>query len=182
MPRLVLVRHGQAAAGWDADTDPGLDDLGRAQAGAAADALAPSGPLSIVVSPLRRTRETAAPLAARWGVEPVVDERVAEIPSPTDDLAARSAWLTQAMSGTWSQLGERWTSWRDEVVAALLAIPEDAVVFTHFVGINVAVGRATGDESVLCFRPGNASRTILDAVDGVLRLVELGDEMQTVVR
>jgi len=29
--RLVLVRHGHAAGGWDDDLDPGLDDLGRAQ-------------------------------------------------------------------------------------------------------------------------------------------------------
>ena len=32
MPRLTLVRHGRAAAGWGDDLDPGLDDLGRAQA------------------------------------------------------------------------------------------------------------------------------------------------------
>lgn len=182
MARLVLVRHGQADAGWDADRDPGLDDNGRAQAEAASDVLAPIGPLPIIVSPLRRTRETAAPLADRWDVEPVLDERVAEIPSPTDDLVKRAAWLTEAMSGTWADLGPRWTSWRDEVVGALLAIPGDAVVVTHFVAINVAVGQATGDASVLCFRPGNASRTILDSADGSLRLVELGDEMRTVVR
>ncbi len=30
--RLVLVRHGRAAAGWDTHPDPALDDVGRAQA------------------------------------------------------------------------------------------------------------------------------------------------------
>jgi hypothetical protein len=30
--RLHLVRHGRAAAGWDTDPDPGLDDIGRRQA------------------------------------------------------------------------------------------------------------------------------------------------------
>ena len=182
MPRLVLVRHGQAAASWDADLDPGLDDIGRAQAEAAADALDPLGPLPIVVSPLRRTLETAAPLAARWGVEPVVDERVAEIPSPTDDLAERGAWLAKAMAGTWSELGGRWSSWRDELVAGLLAIPGDAVVVTHFIAINAVVGCATGNDSVVCFAPGNASRTILETGGGLLRVVELGDEARTVVR
>ncbi len=182
MARLVLVRHGQAAAGWDADPDPGLDEVGRTQAEAVANALAPLGPLPIVVSPLRRTLETAAPLAARWGVEPVVDERVAEIPSPTDDLAERGAWLAKAMGGTWSQLGGRWSSWRDELVAGLLAIPHDAVVVTHFIAINAAVGYAAGDDSVVCFAPGNASRTILETEGRTLRVVALGDEARTVVR
>ena len=36
MTRLILVRHGRAAGGWDDDLDPGLDDLGRAQAEAMA--------------------------------------------------------------------------------------------------------------------------------------------------
>ena len=59
MSGLVLVRHGRPAAGWDADPDPGLDPEGVAQAERMAAALAPSGPLPIVVSPKRRTRETA---------------------------------------------------------------------------------------------------------------------------
>ena len=66
MPRLILVRHGRAAAGWGADLDPGLDELGRTQAENVAKVLAPQGPLPIVTSPLRRCQETAAPLAALW--------------------------------------------------------------------------------------------------------------------
>ena len=29
MTRVYMVRHGRAAAGWNVDPDPGLDDLGR---------------------------------------------------------------------------------------------------------------------------------------------------------
>ena len=58
-----------------------------------------------MVSPLRRTRETAAALEQIWGVTAVVDDRVAEIPSPTDDLAARGAWLSPAMAGTLGRAG-----------------------------------------------------------------------------
>ena len=62
---------------------------------AVADALAAAGPCPIVVSPLRRTRETAAPLAVRWGVEPVVEPGVGELAAPVrpapgrHDLAAQ---------------------------------------------------------------------------------------------
>ena len=65
MTQLYLVRHGRAAAGWNTDPDPGLDDIGRAQAAAAADRLAPIGPLPIVTSPLRRCRELLITIRSR---------------------------------------------------------------------------------------------------------------------
>ena len=34
MPLIYFVRHGKAAAGFSEDADPGLNDLGRAQAAA----------------------------------------------------------------------------------------------------------------------------------------------------
>jgi broad specificity phosphatase PhoE len=181
--RLVLVRHGRAAAGWDADLDPGLDDVGHRQAAAVAEALHPLGPLPIVVSPLRRTRETAAPLEARWGVEAVVEPLVGEIVGPTDDLAARGAWLREAMAGTWSDLGPAYQAWRDDVVSCLLDLRADTVVVSHFIAINAAVGRATGDDRVVCFVPENCSRTVLESDGRTLTVLDLGDEAaQTVVR
>ena len=67
MARIYLVRHGRAELGWGMDYDPGLDDLGRSQASAAANKLAPLGPLEVISSPLRRARQTAMPLAELWG-------------------------------------------------------------------------------------------------------------------
>jgi len=72
MPRLHLVRHGRAAAGWNVDPDPALDDLGQRQALEVAEKLTRLGPLPVLSSPLRRCRETSQPLAARWGVDVVV--------------------------------------------------------------------------------------------------------------
>ena len=46
--KLYLVRHGHAAAGWGDHPDPGLDALGRAEAEAMAERLAPLGPLPLV--------------------------------------------------------------------------------------------------------------------------------------
>ena len=76
MARITMVRHGQAAAGFGEDHDPGLSPLGRQQAAAAADAVESLGPLPILCSPLRRCRETAQALADRWGVTPTVDAAV----------------------------------------------------------------------------------------------------------
>lgn len=182
MTRLILVRHGRAAAAWDADHDPGLDDVGRAEAEAMADALAPAGPLPIVVSPLRRARETAAALERRWDVEARVEPCVGEIPSPTDDLAARGDWLRQVLVRRWSELEPSLHRWQVSVLGALLGLGTDTVVVTHFVAINAAVGWATGDDRVVCFSPANCSRTVLEHDGETLRVVELGAQSATLVQ
>ena len=181
MARIRLVRHGHAAPGFSDDHDPGLDDLGRAQAEAVAATLAPLGPMPIVVSPLRRTRETAAPLEAAWGSSALVDERVAEIPSPTADLANRGAWLSEAMAGTWADLGPAYEAWRDRLLAAVTDLDHDTVVVSHFIAINAVVGRAGDDDRVMHVALGNCSITTIDTDSGHLAVVELGVQAVTEV-
>ncbi|HUQ39088.1 MAG TPA: histidine phosphatase family protein [Acidimicrobiales bacterium] len=182
MARLYLVRHGEAAAGWGDDLDPGLSDLGRAQADAAAATLRDVGPLPVISSPLRRCRETAAPLEAAWSATATVVPDVGEIESPSPDLAARATWLRQVMGGSWEDLDSITRGWRDRVVAALVAIPDETVVFTHFIAMNVAVGNATGRDEVVCFSPRNCAITVVDNAGGQLQVVELGLEGESVVR
>lgn len=179
MALVHLVRHGEAAAGFGEDHDPGLSARGTEQALAVAAALAPSGPLPIVVSPLTRCRETAAVLAERWAVEPVVDARVGEIVAPDPDLALRTAWLRRALGGTWGDLEDTHGQWRATVLDALGSIERETVVFTHFVAINVAVGAATDRPDVVCFTPDNCSVTVLANDGGALSLVSLGAERET---
>ena len=78
MTRIHLVRHGQAAAGFGAHKDPGLNDLGRQQAAAVAELLAPLGPLPVYSSPLARAFETARPLASIWNADVVLEPRVGQ--------------------------------------------------------------------------------------------------------
>ncbi len=162
MIRLHLVRHGEAAAGWGADPDPGLSDTGRAQAVAVAERLAGLPPMPVHVSPLRRTVETAAPLLARWGTEAVLDPVVAEIPSPSPDLAEREAWLRTALAGRWSDLDARFTEWCDALLAHLAALPVDAVIVTHFVAINAVLGACRGDDRLVVVPVANTSVTVVD--------------------
>ena len=58
----------------------------------------------------------------------------------------------------------------------MATLEPDAVVATHFVAINVAVGAATGDDRVWCCSPAHASVTELMLDDGSLTLVTLGAE------
>jgi broad specificity phosphatase PhoE len=180
---IHLVRHGRAAAGWDVDPDPALDDIGQRQALAAAETLAALAPCTVVSSPLRRCRETAQPLAERWVTTPIIEPRVAEIPSPEGiPMSERVDWLRAAMQGTWTDMGERYTTYRDTVVAALAELPGDAVVFSHFVAINVVIGAALGDDRLVIRSLDNCSITVVDVTDGVVRLVSGGHEADTLIR
>ena len=181
MATLYLVRHGKAAAGFDGHLDPGLDDLGRQQARIAAEELARLNPMTLYSSPLARAQETAIPLARRWEATPIIEPRVAEIPSPTTDLNARTTWLRQVMQDRWSNLPEALQSWRQNLIDCLLEMPQDSVVFCHFIAINVAVGRARGEDAMLVFRPDNGSITRLSTDSGQLKLESLGKEADTKV-
>ena len=184
MALVHLARHGRATGGWDADPDPGLDAVGSAQAAALAERLAPLGPgLPIVTSPMRRCRETAAPLARRWGVTPVVEPLVVEMPSPPGvPMGGRVDWLRQAMAGTWSDLGERYLAYRAAVAAYVAGITSDTVVISHFVAINAVIGACGGDDRLVIRSLDNASVTVVETGGDRLLLVTGGDEADTLIR
>ncbi len=74
---LILIRHGQPGRPASGN-DPGLSDLGAAQASAMADVIGREHVDALVASPQARARETARPLAERLGLDPFIDERIAE--------------------------------------------------------------------------------------------------------
>lgn len=84
---LVLVRHGAVDDGdlsrpfplVDGRGDPPLSPLGWEQARLLAERLAAARPQALYVSGLRRTYETARPLADRLGLEPITDPDLAEL-------------------------------------------------------------------------------------------------------
>jgi len=84
---VVLVRHGASQAAvedqpfelLEGQADPALSAAGRRQAQAVAAHLAAEPLAGIFVTPLRRTAQTAAPLAALTGLEPVVVPELREV-------------------------------------------------------------------------------------------------------
>ena len=81
---LILVRHAQPdwEPGGRAVDHPALAPLGHAQAQRTADALAREPIDALYVSPLRRARETAEPIAAALGREPEVVSWLRELELP----------------------------------------------------------------------------------------------------
>lgn len=181
MANIYLIRHGRAAASFTDDLDPGLDELGHRQARDAAKTLNRHTPLALRSSPLRRARETAIPLAEMVSQDVVIEDRLAEIPSPGMTLDQRGPWLREVMQGRWSEQAPELVDWHSRLVDCLLNITEDTAIFSHFVAINAAVGAAEGNDSVIVFRPDNGSITRLSVEDGKLGVVERGREAQTKV-
>ena len=85
--RILLVRHGESAAFVegepfalvDGHADPPLHEEGRAQAERVAARLREEPISAIYVTTLRRTAQTAAPLAALLGLEPKVEPELREV-------------------------------------------------------------------------------------------------------
>ncbi|HEY3681649.1 MAG TPA: histidine phosphatase family protein [Streptosporangiaceae bacterium] len=84
---LLIIRHGESQPAnpdspfplVDGQGDPELAPEGRAQAERVADRLADAGIQAVYVTNLRRTAQTAAPLAARLGLEPQVERDLREV-------------------------------------------------------------------------------------------------------
>jgi broad specificity phosphatase PhoE len=72
LPLLLLVRHADKSTGQADDNDPPLSPAGMKRAEELATALRESGVNAIITTELRRTRETAAPLAAILALTPEV--------------------------------------------------------------------------------------------------------------
>ena len=182
MAILYLVRHGRPEAAFDAALDPSLDDTGRAQARATAAELAQRGPLPVVTSPLARARETAQPLADRWGVDPVVETCVAELPSPGNEPTARAAFVREILRRRWPETPPEVQSWREALLEYVRRVEEDTAVFSHFIAINALAGAALGDDRVVAFRPDHASVTRLRVGPEGFSVESLGREADTGVR
>jgi probable phosphoglycerate mutase len=84
---IIFVRHGASADAvpgtrfplLDGRGDPPLSEVGELQARAVCKRLSVEPVAAIYVTPLRRTRDTAAPLAAALRLEPVIVEELAEV-------------------------------------------------------------------------------------------------------
>lgn len=177
---IYLVRHGLAAAGV-ADLDPGLAELGHEQAQAAAKALSAVTRARLVVSPLRRTRETADPIAQALGLAPEIRDEVAEVFDPAMPSEQRQAMIGPFMAGMWGDQPDVLRAWRARVVDALLtmglesaAAGGDLVVVSHYIAIGVAIGEATGDDRVVPAPIANCSITSLEVGQGEFTLLEAG--------
>lgn len=188
---LFIVRHGDALPGPDELIPSGVyDDLplssiGREQAQSLAARLAPLRFDAMYSSPLRRCRETAAPLAERWGMTPTIVDDIREIrlgdirplPSDKQDIAALAKALQERQvdiirvageSGNWDSIenSEPSKAFRQRVVHALDEIAnnhigERIIAFAHGGVINAYAAEVLGLEKDFFFPAANTSITVV---------------------
>jgi probable phosphoglycerate mutase len=188
---LFLVRHGDALPPADELIPGGLyDDLplsrkGQEQALALAERLAGLEFAAIYSSPLRRCRETAAPLAERLGLTPIVVPDLQEIrlgmvrplPAEEDNLELLARTLQERQmeiirlagaAGSWDAIegSEPSKVFRARVVQALDAIANAhlgrrVIAFAHGGVINAYVAEVLGLERDFFFPAANTSITVV---------------------
>ena len=165
---IVLVRHGETIETdpdrpfplLDGYGDPELRVDGIEQADRVAERLAGSGRVdAIYVTPLRRTAETAAPLAARLGLEPIVESRLREVnlgewegglyrhkvisgDPLAREMLAKQRWDVVPGAETNEALAERVTAAINEIAAR--HPDERVVVFAHGGSIGMILSVASG--------------------------------------
>lgn len=181
MAIVRMVRHGEASAGYSVHPDPGLSAAGRQQAERVADRLGSHQGEQVISSPMARARETATPLAERWGLSVLTAPEVSEIPSPGLSPEARGPWLQEVMAGTWDDASKEVRAWRDGIATFLCSLDTDAVVFSHFVAINAALSVATGSRQPRVAHLDHCSVTTFTTESGQLRVVETGEQGQTTI-
>jgi 2,3-bisphosphoglycerate-dependent phosphoglycerate mutase len=187
---LYLIRHADALPGEEIvipgggyDDQP-LSKLGQTQATALADWLAPIEFDAIYASSLRRTQETAAPLARRQNKEIIVEPSLREVrlsvdkgPQSGDDPAATAQSLRERMEkviqtvvtyGKWSAIpgSEPSDAFRARVVNAIGTIAarhagQRIAVFSHGGFINAYFAVALGLENDFFFPIFNTSYSIM---------------------
>ncbi|GAA6154033.1 hypothetical protein NBRC116587_34550 [Pseudoteredinibacter isoporae] len=172
------MRHGQAAASWGEETDPGLSETGRLQAASIQEALTPFVGAAILSSPKARAQETAC--IALPGIQPSIDTRFTEIPSGDRSLADRGLWLRQVFRQHWSEQERQVKGWREGILNALYEQP-DSIIFCHFVVINAVVSVARNDDRVMQCRPDYCSMWEFEVTDQSIRLLKGGKEDESLV-
>lgn len=190
---LWLIRHGDAIPGPDEIVPSGvyddlpLSNIGREQAQALAERLDGMHVDAIYSSPLKRCRQTAAPLAERLDLTPVIvpdikEIRIGEIrPLPADpnDLQALTKALQERQidivrvageEGNWDAIknSERSKDFRGRVVTAIDDIAskhrgQRVLVFAHGGVINAYAADVLGLEKDFFFPCANTSITIVRA-------------------
>jgi probable phosphoglycerate mutase len=167
---LLLIRHAEpvrvTAGEVTGPANPGLTARGADQAARLAAWLAVDGVDVIVTSPLRRARETAAPLAGALGLEPVVVDGISEYDAHSDEYIPIEELRTlkddrwnATIEGRWADVGGiDPREFQQQVVPAiddLIARHPGRTVaaFSHGGVVNVYLAHLLGIDRLLWFHP-----------------------------
>jgi probable phosphoglycerate mutase len=191
---LLLIRHAEPVRiapgeGGGGPVDPELTPRGRVQAERLAAWLAHEQLDAVIASPMRRARETAAPVAAAHALQVEIGPELIEYDAqadhyvPAEELKAEKDARWRAMlEGRWEDFGgEPPDQFRSRIVPCLDAIIDRSpgrrvAVVCHGGVINVYLAALLGMDRVLWFEPGYTSISrVAAARSGPRSLVTLNE-------
>lgn len=163
---LLIIRHGLPVRIDDAGgpADPELSEQGHLQAKRLADWLRHDRIDAIYTSPMRRAVQTTAPLAEVFGLEPVVDDELAEFDRgqhfyvPLEELkASGDPRYEQLMKGEYAEEVDPFT-FREVVTVAVERVIEanrggTVAIVCHGGVINAYASHVLGLDFPLFFQP-----------------------------
>ena len=169
---LLLIRHALPirVEGATGPADPPLSDVGHRQAASLVRWLEPEPLDALVVSPMARARETAAPLSAHRGLDAVVHDGVAEFDKDADSYVPMEE-LKAAGDPRWQEIVDGGyfgdgdltpEQFQATVVAAVEEVIAanaggTAAIVCHGGVINAYVAHVLGIDDLLFFEPGYTS-------------------------
>lgn len=186
---VVLVRHGASEAAVvgsrfplvDGHSDPALSAAGKAQAGMVAEGLGSDEFSGLFVTSLRRTQETAEPLAEATGLDPVVIPELREVylgdfeggeyriragrgDPVIQQVFAEERWDAIPNGESWEEFGARVTAGIERIVATVG--PEtSAVAVVHGAVIGQLCRQATASRPFAFVHSDNCSVSRLVVLD-----------------
>ena len=179
---IILVRHGEASAGWSVHPDPGLSAQGQEQAENSGKSLINemSG-YQLLSSPKKRAVETMKIMSKGNKNSFELDARFIEIPSGNIDANKKKEWLVRIFTTPIEELPEAVKEWRNKLINWLKTAKGNFIVTTHFMVINALVSHITCNDVISYFHPDYASRTEIFIKNGKLTQLILGDDKKTVI-
>ena len=179
---IILVRHGEASAGWATHPDPGLSKEGRLQAKITGnDLIDKVSSYKLCSSPKKRALETMEIInhENRYPVE--VNSRFIEIPSDNIDKNKKNDWLGYIFTCPTDELPNSVKKWRNNLVNWLQNVEGNYIIPSHFMVINALISYILDNNVISYFHPDYASRTEIFIKNGELVQLILGDDKKTTI-
>jgi probable phosphoglycerate mutase len=178
---IILIRHGEAAASWSKDPDPGLSDNGHEQAESLLirHCYQDLSGYQFISSPKLRAIETSNFLAKKFSKDVKTNSTYSEIPSTGILMKDKMEWLGSISSMPIEDLPLEVAAWRKEIITSLLSIKNNTIIFSHFMVMNVLASYANGEQRLLSFYPDYTSFIKIVLRNGSIYSIEFDKEKKT---